>query len=128
MPRLGKYAILLWRYWVSLRGENKWLIYLPKVKSTFPPDSLFTNSKSLMSIDGWNQLKRFSGGQYRIIILKPFVASAQIPMQMIFNICRQIAKSLCFNNKNLGLQPIMGVIGRRYSLPSFLHTPLFLSG
>lgn len=54
-PNLG----ILWHYWVSLRGENKWLIYLPKVKSTFPPDSLFTNSKSLMSIDGWNQLKRF---------------------------------------------------------------------
>lgn len=47
-PNLG----ILWRYWVSLRGKNKWLIYLPKVKSTFPPDSLFTNSKSLMSIDG----------------------------------------------------------------------------
>lgn len=54
-PNLG----ILWHYWVSLRGENKRLIYLPKVKSTFPPDSLFTNSKSLMSIDGWNQLKRF---------------------------------------------------------------------
>lgn len=47
-PNLG----ILWHYWVSLRGKNKWLIYLPKVKSTFPPDSLFTNSKSLMSIDG----------------------------------------------------------------------------